>query len=399
MLKIHLASVKGLPFSFIMSQSIVIVGPAYPLRGGGMATFNERLARQFQREGNKVVIYTFSLQYPSFLFPGTSQFSTEAAPEDLDIKVKINSINPFNWIKVGKELKHLSPDFIVVRYWLPFMAPCFGTILRIVKKNKQTKVICISDNVIPHEHRFGDKFFTKYFIKPVDAFITMSEKVMSDLKTFTQKPSIQTVHPLYDSFGKAVSKEEARAHLKLPVDDNIILFFGFIRKYKGLDMLLDAMSLLKDRNVPVKLLIAGEFYNDKKVYEQQIERLNLQDILVLHNNFIADNEVKYYFSAADFVVQPYRNATQSGVTPLAYHFNKPLLVTNVGGLPAMVPDRKVGLVAEPNAADIAQKIEELYKLGENYFLPYLQTEKQKYSWQHFTQVIYGLIKSINKTSN
>lgn len=381
-----------------MSQSIVIFGPAYPLRGGGMATFNERLARQFQSEGNRVTIYTFSLQYPSFLFPGTSQYSTETAPADLNIKVRINSINPFNWVKTGRELKALRPDLIVVRYWLPFMGPCFGTILRIAKRNRHTKVICIADNVIPHEHRLGDHLFTKYFIKPVDAFITMSEKVMNDLKTFTQKLAVQTVHPLYDNFGESVTKTEARKHLNLPANGNIILFFGFIRKYKGLDMLLEAMSILKTKNVSIWLMVAGEFYDDKKTYDQQIEKLSLQDVLIVHSDFIPDSEVKFYFGAADFVVQPYRNATQSGVTPLAYHFNKPMLVTNVGGLPAMVPDRKVGLIAEPNAIDIAKKIEELYDLGENYFLPQLKDEKQKYSWRIFTGIIYDIEKTLNKTS-
>ncbi len=376
-----------------MSQSIVILGPAYPLRGGGMATFNERLARQFQQEGNKVVIYTFSLQYPSFLFPGTSQYSTETAPTDIIIKVKINSLNPFNWIKVGNELKQLRPDIISVRYWLPFMAPCLGTILRIAKKNNHTKVICIADNVIPHEHRIGDKQFTQYFIKPVDAFITMSHKVMMDLQTFTQKPAVQTVHPLYDNFGEALSKEEAKKHLNIPVSEKIILFFGFIRKYKGLDLLLEAMSILKKKESNIKLLVAGEFYENKDMYEQQIEQLGIRDSLILKTGFIADSEVKYYLSAADFVIQPYKNATQSGVTPLAYHFEKPMLVTNVGGLPAMVP-LKVGLVAEPNAIDIAQKIEELYHFGEDYFLPQLREEKKKYSWQSFTNIIYKLAASL-----
>ncbi len=382
-----------------MNQSIVILGPAYPLRGGGMATFNERLAKQFQQEANCVVIYTFSLQYPSFLFPGTSQYSAEAAPENLTIEVKINSVNPLNWIAIGKELRQLCPDIIIVRYWLPFMAPCFGTILRIVKKNKHTKVICVADNVIPHEHRFGDRQLTNYFVKPVDAFITMSDKVMADLKTITQKRAVQTVHPLYDNFGEAIKKTEARKRLNLPAGENIILFFGFIRKYKGLDILLEAIALLKKKNFAVKLLIAGEFYDDKKSYQQQIEQLNIQDMLFLRTDFIADSEVKYYFSAADFVIQPYRNATQSGVTPLAYHFEKPMLVTNVGGLPAMVPDKKVGLIAEPVANDIAEKIMELYRLGENYFLAALKQEKQKYSWEKFTGIVYQLSASVNKTSN
>lgn len=372
-------------------QKVVIIGPAHPLRGG-LASFDERLARQFQQEGFDTTIYTFSLQYPNFLFPGSTQYSSEPAPTDINIKVCINSVNPFNWLQVGNELNKIQPHLIVVRYWLPFMGPCLGTILRQAKKNKHTKVICIADNVIPHEKRPGDKPFTAYFFKPVDAFITMSEKVMEDLRLFTQKPAIQIVHPLYDNFGEALSKQAARKHLGLPEQEKIILFFGFIRKYKGLDLLLEAMHLLnlKHSTLNIQLLIAGEFYEDKKQYEEQIEQLGIAASLILRTDFIADSEVKYYLSAADFVIQPYRNATQSGVTPLAYHFNKPMLVTNVGGLPDLVPDRKVGLVAEPNAQAIASKIEELYVLGEDFFLPHLLEEKKKYSWSVLTQQIKKL---------
>jgi glycosyltransferase involved in cell wall biosynthesis len=372
-----------------MNQKVIIIGPAHPLRGG-LASFNERLARQFRQEQNEVSIYTFSLQYPGFLFPGTTQYSSEPAPCDISIKVRINSINPLNWIRVGKELKRLRPDIVVVRYWLPFMGPCLGTILRIIKKNKHTKVVCIADNIIPHEHRPGDKQFTQYFVKPIDAFITMSAKVTNDLKKFTNKPSQQVVHPLYDNFGQGVSKKEARAYLGLPVAEKIILFFGFIRKYKGLDILFDAMKILKERNAGIKLLVAGEFYEDEKPYQVQIAKLGIQDIIYMHTSFIEDSKVKYYLSAADFVIQPYRNATQSGVTPLAYHFEKPMLVTNVGGLPALVPDDKVGVVAEPNEQDVADKILKLYRLGESYFLPYLMEKKRKYSWAVLTQTIRKL---------
>ncbi len=379
--------------------SIVIIGPAYPLRGGGLASFNERLAREFQYQHDNVTIYTFSLQYPSFLFPGTSQYSNEPAPTDLNIKVGINSINPFNWIKIGHELKKLRPDIIVVRYWLPFMGPCLGTILRVAKKNHHTKIICIADNILPHEKRVGDKQFTSYFIKPVDAFITMSDRVMNDLRLFTNKPAQKLVHPLYDNFGDRIDKAEARKHLNLNVDDRIILFFGFIREYKGLDILLEAMALLKQSAVSnqpsaiPKLLVAGEFYKDRKLYDDIIEQNNLQSLVILRTNFIADSEVKYYLSAADFVIQPYRNATQSGVTPLAYHFEKPMLVTNVGGLPDLVPDEKVGLIAEPNAESIAQKIKQLYALGETHFLPYLKEEKKKYSWAKLVEAIKQSVTS------
>ena len=377
--------------SVFPSKKVIIIGPAHPLRGG-LASFNERLARQFQSQGFDTSIYTFSLQYPSFLFPGTTQYSTEPKPLDLNIKVCINSINPFSWIKVGLELKKIQPDIIVVRYWLPFMGYCLGTILRIVKRNKHTKIICIADNIIPHEKRFGDTQFTKYFVKPIDAFITMSKKVMQDLKKFTNKPAQQIVHPLYDNFGEAINKQTARKHLGLPENENIILFFGFIRKYKGLDLLLEAMSLLKSKQptTNIKLLIAGEFYEDQKQYDNLIAQLNISSSLILKTDFIPDSEVKYYLSAADFIIQPYRNATQSGVTPLAYHFNKPMLVTNVGGLPDLVPDYKVGLIAEPTAISIAEKIIELYQLGEQYFLPHLLEEKKKYSWSILSDKILSL---------
>ena len=364
-----------------MHKKVIIIGPAHPLRGGGMSTFNERLAKAFMQAGHTVSIYTFSLQYPSFLFPGTSQYSTEPAPAGLNIKVLINSINPLNWIKVGRMLRKESPDLIVVRYWLPFMGPCFGTILRIAKKNKHSKVVCIADNIIPHEKRAGDKAFTQYFIKPVDAFITMSEKVLADLKLFNNtKPAEYIPHPLYDNFGEKIPKALARKNLGIAANEKIILFFGFIRKYKGLDMLLEAMALLKDKMPDLKLMIAGEYYEDQKQYEEQIEKLGIRDRLILKTTFIADNEIKNYLCASDLVVQPYRNATQSGVTPLAYHFEIPMLVTNVGGLAAMVPHDKVGLVAEPNAASLAQNIEAYFQKGEDWFLPQLREEKKKYSW-------------------
>lgn len=372
-------------------QKVVIIGPAHPLRGG-LASFDERMARAFQQAGDEVVIYTFSLQYPGFLFPGTTQYSSEPAPTDINIKVCINSINPLNWLTVGNALKKYRPDIIVVRYWLPFMGPCLGTILRRAKANKHTKVVAITDNVLPHEKRPGDTPFTKYFLKACDAFITMSEKVMQQLRSFTQKPAKQIVHPLYDNFGAQVDKAGARGHLGLPVNEKIILFFGFIRKYKGLDILLEAMNVLKNKPGfdDIKLLVAGEFYEDRKVYDDLIASLDINSQLILRTDFIQDSEVKYYLSAADFVIQPYRNATQSGVTPLAYHFEKPMLVTNVGGLPDLVPDKKVGVVVEPNAVAIAEGIAGLYTVGEGYFLPHLREEKKKYSWDVLVNTVKQL---------
>lgn len=376
----------------IQHKNIIIIGPAHPLRGG-LASYNERLAKAFQDKGNTVQIFTFSLQYPGFLFPGTTQFSSEPAPSNLRIRVCINSINPFNWIKIGKQIAKQKPDLIIVRYWLPFMGPCLGTILRIVKKNKHTKIVCIADNIIPHEKRMGDLQFTKYFVKPIDGFITMSTKVLEDLKQFTtSKPAKYVAHPLYDNFGEKINQATARQHLSLPLDVRVVLFFGFIRQYKGLDLLLDAIAILKNNHNQsnIKFLIAGEFYEDRKPYDDQIHRLGIYEDLILRTDFIPDSEVKYYLCAADMLIQPYRNATQSGVTPLAYHFEVPMVVTNVGGLPALVPDKKVGLIAEPNAASIAQKIAEFFAVGAESFIPGLQSEKGKYSWDVMTEEIVSI---------
>ena len=369
-----------------MKKKVIIIGPAWPLRGG-LATFDERLAKQFMQEGFDVTIYTFSLQYPNFLFPGSTQFSEEPAPTNLKIKVCINSTNPFNWIKVGNELRKLKPEFIVVRFWMPFFGPCLGTLLRIVKWNKYTHNVCIADNIIPHEKRPGDTLFTKYFIKPIHRFITMSELVNKDLVSFTTTPSINIVHPIYDTFGEIITKHDARKHLSLPEEDKIILFFGFIRKYKGLDLLLEAMNDERIKSAKIKLLVAGEFYEDPNLYKEIIQKHQLDDSLFLRTNFINDSEVKYYLCAADFVIQPYKSATQSGVTPLAYHFEKPMLVTNVGGLPSLVPNLKVGVVTEPNPTAIATGIMTLYELGETHFLKHLCEEKKKYGWDKLTGAI------------
>ena len=372
-------------------NKIIIIGPAHPLRGG-LATFDHRLAKEFVERGYDCQIYSFSLQYPNFLFPGKTQYTNEPPPAGIKIVPSINSINPLNWITVGNRIKIEKPDLIVVRYWLPVMGPALGTILRRVKKNRHTKIVCIADNVIPHEHRPGDKSFTKYFLKSCDGFIAMSEKVLSDLRQFQrEKPAKLVPHPLYDNFGEPVSKTQARKELGIGNSELVILFFGFIRKYKGLDILLDAMRILKQdvksEISNLKLLVAGEFYEDEKPYLDQIQRLGIAENVIMRTNFIPDSQVKYYLCAADAVVQPYRSATQSGVTPLAYYFEKPMIVTNVGGLPSLVPNEKAGLVAEPNAESLAAAIQRFYQLGETYFLPHLRTEKQKFTWGHLVDAI------------
>ncbi len=371
------------------AKKIVILGSAHPLRGG-LSAFNERLAYQLQAEGHEVQLYTFSLQYPAFLFPGTSQYSNEPAPENLTIKVKVNSINPFNWIKIGRELRKLRPDILIVKFWLPFMGPCFGTILRILKRNKHTRVISILDNVIPHEKRPGDLPFTQYFLKAVDACIAMSRSVQADLKTLQATlPCDFIPHPLYDHFGAVESNTVARQKLGIASEDKVVLFFGFIRKYKGLDILLEAMNDERIKAAGIKLLVAGEFYEDATFYTDLIHKYGIASSCIMHTDFIPNSEVANYFNAADVVVQPYRTATQSGISQMAYHFEKPMIVTNVGGLPEIVPNGKVGFVTEVSAAAIAEAILQFFspstaeKLVEG-----VKEEKKKYEWHLMSAAIF-----------
>lgn len=374
---------------------VIIVGTAYPYRGG-LSAFNERIAYEYQQNGHSVEIYTFSLQYPSFLFPGKTQYSDEPAPKGLKIYRKVNSCNPFNWIKVGREIRKKRPDLLITKYWLPFMAPCLGTIERMVRKNGHTRVIALLDNIIPHEHRIGDKLFSRYFVRSTDGFVAMSRSVLNDLNLFdTQKPRQFCPHPLYDHYGSLIAKEEAQRVLGLAGDSHYVLFFGFIRSYKGLDLLLDAFADTRLKELGVKLIVAGEFYGDPKPYHDQIERLGIASRVILCTDFIPDSKVNNYFCASDIVAQPYKTATQSGVTQIAFHFEKPMLVTNVGGLPEIVPDGKIGYVVEPQPQAIADALVRYYEEHrEADFTEGVREEKKKYAWSTMTDAIAQLMQPL-----
>lgn len=380
---------------------IVIIGPAHPLRGG-IADFNHALAKELQQQGHIVEIVSFSLQYPSFLFPGKTQYTEALPPQDLTIHTKINSISPLNWIKTAKWIaKTLHPDLVITRFWIPFLAPALGTILKILKKQSKIPCIGLCDNVIPHEKRFFDKALIRYFVNQCDSFVVMSQQVLQDLRKFTDKPAICTPHPIYNIYAERIDKIQARKELNLPEHEKIILFFGFIRKYKGLDILLEAMPHLKNE---VKLLLAGEFYGNEKHYLDKIQQLELQNKVYLHTHFIPENKVHLYFSACDVVVQPYLSATQSGVSQVAYFFGKPMIVTNVGGLSEIVEHEKTGLVCPvtytqnqeidipKTALDLAHCIDRFYELPyidmENYILS--QEFQQKYSWKTFAEKVTAL---------
>lgn len=375
-------------------KKIVILGPAFPLRGG-IAALNERLAQAFINEGVEVKIYTFSLQYPSFLFPGKTQLSESQAPEGLDIEICVNSINPFSWFKTAKKIKSDNPDLMIVRYWIPFMAPCLGTISRWV--GKKTKVVALVDNAIPHESHFSDRILTRFFVKYVQGFVAMSHQVIKDIEGFDAvKPKAFSPHPLYDHFGEKIEREKALENLKLNKGYQHVLFFGLIRDYKGLDLLLEAFADERLKKEKIRLIVAGEFYSNEEKYRKLIADLNLGDRLHLVPKFIPDNEVGLYFGAADLVAQPYKSATQSGVTQIGYHFEKPMLVTNVGGLAEIIPHEKVGYVVEPNPTEIADKILDYFnnnRVAE--FTENLLEEKKKYEWSKMTASIRDLVGRIS----
>ncbi len=374
-----------------MSKKICIIGPAYPLRGG-LATFNERLAKAYIAQGHQVKIYTFSLQYPSIFFPGKTQFSDDPAPSDLEIDVCINSVNPLNWIAVGKRIAHKEFDLIICRFWIPFMGPSLGTILRQVKDRKKTKIIGLIDNIVPHEKRIGDRSLAQYFVKACDAFIVMSKSVEEELRTFTTTQKIgYAPHPIYDVYKDPIPQSEAKEYLGLDQDQSYLLFFGFIRAYKGLDLLIEAMGDQKVKDTNVKLIVAGEYYDKQEKYESRIKALDISDNILLHTKFISNEEVHYYFCAADLVVQPYHTATQSGISQIAYHFEKPMLVTNVGGLPEIVSHAKNGYVVPVNAENIALSIADFYKEERKQsFIAEVKKKKKEFSWSNFMDAINKL---------
>ncbi|MDD3961828.1 MAG: glycosyltransferase [Bacteroidales bacterium] len=376
------------------AKKVIIVGSAYPLRGG-IATFNERMSRAFSERGYISILYNYTLQYPGFLFPGRTQYTKEPPPQTLLIKNRVNSVWPLNWIRVGREIRRENPDYVILRYWMPFFGPCLGTIARIVKKNKRIRIIALVDNIIPHESTILDKLFIRYFLRPVNRFVTLSATVLSELNSFgRQEHALFTPHPLYDNFGSTIPRDEACAQLAIDSSGVNLLFFGFIRAYKGLDILLYALHEVLQSHPDVKLMIVGEFYDDREKYIELIDRLHLNPHIYLFDRYVDSSEVNQYFCAADLIVQPYKTASQSGVSQIAYHFNKPMVVTNVGALPDMVPDGKAGYVTEVNANAVARAITDFIAHPDrDSFTRHIRMEKKKYSWDLFIDKLIALAEA------
>ena len=369
-------------------MKIVIVGPAYPYRGG-IATFNERLARQLIDESHTVKIFTFTLQYPGFLFPGKTQFTTDPAPEGLDIVRALSSVNPFNWLKVARRIRKENPDLVMLRFWMPYFGPSLGTIGRYLRR-RGIKVVSLVDNIIPHDHKPGDKIFAKFFVKSVDGFLAMSDSVINELKQFdSSKPVAYAPHPLYDHYGPIEPKAKAAAALNLDPDTDYYLFFGLIRDYKGLDLLLQAMACEDLQHSNAQLIVAGEFYGDSAKYYEMESYLGLRGRIHWFPEFIPDDKVRHFFNVADLVVQPYKTATQSGITQVAYHFCKPMVVTNVGGLPEIVPDGRCGYVVDPTPQSIAIAIADFYANRPD-FSEGIAAQKLQFSWSRLTAALLSL---------
>ena len=372
-------------------MKIIIAAPAWPYRGG-IAEFSNRLAMQLISEGHDTSIKTFKLQYPAILFPGKSQYSEAPAPEGIEITREMNSVNPFNWIRKGLKIKREKPEILLLRFWLPFMGPGLGTISRIVRRNRHTKVICIFDNVVPHEKRPGDRILTKYLTNSIDGAIVMSGTVRDELSLFRKDLPVRlNPHPLFDTYGTPVSREDALKKLGLEQEFNYLLFFGFVRAYKGLDLLLEAFADTRLRNRKLKLIVAGEFYEDRAPYDHLIKKNHLEDDVILYNRFIRNDEVPLFFSASDLVVQPYRSATQSGVTQIAFQYGKPMLVTDVGGLREIVNDRISGYVVEPLPSKITEAVLDYFDHNrEDSLAEGVREKKKEFSWNKLTGAIMDL---------
>ncbi len=379
-------------------MKIIIVGTAYPLRGG-IAHFNALLASHL-RQRHDVETITFKRQYPSLFFPGTSQQEKGEQPETLPAPQLLDSVNPFNWLSVAKHICTLKPDLLIFKYWMPFFAPCFGTIARIVRKRTKAKVLFICDNIIPHEKRTGDVFLTRYAFRQADFFIVQSDEVERDLNHYFPAARYRKVaHPVYENFGAPLSKAEAKSVLRIS-DENTILYFGYVRAYKGLMVLLETMKLLNDRaekivgGVPL-LLAAGEFYDDEGKYRSRVHDLGIEGCVRFVSEYVPTSQVAVYFSAADVVVLPYRSATQSGIVQIAYNFDKPVIATNVGGLAEVVLDGKTGFIVPPDdPTALADGIARFYReQKEAMFAANVKEVKHRYSWDYLARNIEELVRS------
>ncbi|MFA5834277.1 MAG: glycosyltransferase [Bacteroidota bacterium] len=371
-------------------MKILLLGPAYPLRGG-VAHFNGLLYQYLSRHHN-VEIISYKRQYPKIFFPGTTQEETGGIPVPaLSI---IDSINPLNWLRVGMTMRSKNADVIIVAYWMSFFAPCLSVICSIIRWKKNTAIICLAHNIIPHERKIWDNILSRLFFSVVDSFVVLSESVERDLLSLIKKPTyVRSFHPVYESFGTGIPKEEAKKHLSIN-EERVILFFGYIRRYKGLHILIDALKIVR-QSLPVQLLVVGEFYEDEQRFRKQIAENELESSVNIYPEYVSNEQVKYFFSASDVVIIPYLSATQSGIVQIAYNFNKPVIATNVGGLAETVIHEKSGLIVPADDAEqLAGAIKKFYTEHlEAQLTEGTLHQKKNFSWD---AIVRDIEKLINK---
>ena len=375
-------------------MKIVLLSVAYPFRGG-IAQFTARLHRQLEVH-HEVKTVTFSRQYPEFLFPGKTQFvAKNDAADELKTVRWLDTINPFSYFSTARKIKKESPDVLITRFWMPFFGPSIGTVARLMLS--KTKRIAILDNVVPHESRFFDRWLTRYFLRHHDGFVVLSNQVKTDLLQFIPQANvIQLNHPIYDHFGPKTDKTEARIELGIDPTNKTLLFFGFIRDYKGLDILLESLALLDESH---QLVIAGEVYGSFDKYQQIINQHGLQKRVYLFNQYIDDQQVAVFFSAADVLMLTYRSATQSGISAIALHYECPSIATAVGGLTEIVQHKKNGLlVQELSPVAVSNSVNEYFNEAlQSTFVEALKHEKEAFSWSFFSDQLLDFISSIKRS--
>lgn len=372
-------------------KKIVLIGPVYPYKGG-IAHYTSLMYQALSKKYD-VEMISYKMQYPKLLFKKEQKDYSNDMFKVENTQFLINTANPFNIIGVANKIKKRKPDLVIMQWWHPYFAPCYWILESVLGKKIQKMFIC--HNVFPHERFPMDQFLTKLVLKKGDSYIVHSKSDGEDLqKIRTDANYAYNPHPTYNAFKlRNLSKEEARKELQLQEDEKVLLFFGFVREYKGLKHLLNAMPQVKEELKDVKLLIVGTFGDNKEDYMQLICEKKIEDCVRVIDGYTPDNEVEKYFAACDLVVCPYESATQSGIVQIAYGFEKPVIVTNVGGLPDVVTDGKTGYLVEPqNPAEIANAVIDFYKNNKcNDLTKGIDEEKYKYSWERMEHVISGFL--------
>ncbi|MEE8341213.1 MAG: glycosyltransferase [Candidatus Neomarinimicrobiota bacterium] len=360
---------------------ITLIGPFTPFRGG-ISDFNTALFKELDNS-HTVQIINFSTQYPNFLFPGKTQYKNNDI-NPVESEQILSSINPLAWSRTSNKIVEFQPELVVFHYWMPFFAPAFRKIAESVNKKTQAKIIVICHNLIPHEKFRFTRFLTKTFLNKVDRFIVMSESVRSELLNIISDAKHKLVpHPIYNIFGNTIEKRIARKNLDIKAK-NVILYFGLIREYKGLDILLKSVPKIKQELDDFIVIVAGECYENAEKYIDLVEKLKIHDSVDLKLKFIPDSEVSEYFSAADVIALPYRTATQSGIIQIAYNFDRPVVVSDVGGLAEIVLDGKTGYVVKPISDEFAKALVKYFR-DDNFdqFSKNILVHKKLFSWNNF----------------